>query len=63
MTTEEKKQLILNNIQDLVTDFLWYDRKEDDDLPPEAIEDAIKEGTITIDEMVEEFKKHLTNSL
>jgi len=57
------KQQILDTITDLCSNFLYYDRKEDEDLSAEDIKDAVKSGEITIDEMVEEFRKHLKNSL
>lgn len=49
-------------ISDLVLDFMVYDRDEDENLPRFAIEDAIASGEITVDEMVDEFRKHLTGS-
>lgn len=57
------KQLILGTIQDLCSDFLYYDRKEDEDLSVEQLKDAVKNGEVTIDEMVQEFKRNLENSL
>jgi hypothetical protein len=50
---------ILAVISDLVADFLYYDRKEDEDLPRGAIDDAVASGAITIDEMVAEFRREL----
>ena len=52
------KLLILNNISDI----LYYDRKEDEDLPLGEIEKAVKSGDITVEEMVEAFRKELQNS-
>ena len=46
-------------VHDLVMDFLYYDRKEDEDLKVGEIEDAIKNGTVTVDEIVESFRKYL----
>jgi len=57
------KQIILNTITDLCSNFLYYDRKEDEDLSVEDLEEAVENGTITIDEMVEEFRRHLENTL
>ena len=57
------KQIILNTITDLCSNFLYYDRKEDKDLSAEDLEEAVENGTITIDEMVEEFRRHLENTL
>jgi hypothetical protein len=56
------KQTILDTISDLCSDFLYYDRKEDEDLTMEQLNEAVKNGEITIDEMVAEFRKHLENT-
>lgn len=56
------KQTILDTISDLCSDFLYYDRKEDEDLTMEQLNEAVKSGEITIDEMVAEFRKHLENT-
>lgn len=56
------KQKILDTISNLCSDFLYYDRKEDEDLTMEQLNEAVKSGEITIDEMVEEFRKHLKNT-
>lgn len=53
------KQKILDTISDLCLDFLYYDRKEDEDLTEEQLHKAVKSNEITIDEMVAEFRKHL----
>lgn len=53
------KDLIKDTIDDLVSCFLYYDRKEDEDLPVGEIEKAISEGIITIDEMVQVFSETL----
>lgn len=55
------KQAILNVVSDCATDLLYYDRKEDDELPIGAIEKAIADGVISIDEIVEEFRKAFSN--
>lgn len=57
------RKLILDAIHDLCQDFLYYDRKEDEDLSIEHLKLAVKNSEITIDEMVAEFKKHLENNL
>ena len=53
-----KKQMILDTLSDLVTDFLYYDRKEDEDLPVDSIQEAIGQGVITVDELVSEFRSN-----
>lgn len=57
------KENILNTIDDLCSDFLYYDRKEDEELSFDDIQEAVKSGEITIDEMVERFKNNLENTL
>lgn len=56
------KEIILSTISDLCSDFLYYDRKEDEDLSIEKLNEAVGNGVITIDEMVAEFRKHLVNT-
>ena len=56
------KQTILDTINDLCSSFLYYDRKEDEELSVEQLNLAVKNGDITIDEMVDEFRKHLENT-
>ena len=57
------KETILNTIKDLCANFLYYDRKEDEDLSADELEEAVKNGTVTIDEMVETFRIQLENTL
>jgi hypothetical protein len=51
------KQKILNKVRDLADNFMYYDRSAD--LPAGAIEKAIEDGIITVDEIVNEFRKNL----
>lgn len=53
------KQKISRLIEDLVCDFTYYDRKEDEELSVERLEQAVLNNEITIDEMVTEFRRHL----
>lgn len=57
-----RRQIILNTISNLASKFLYYDRKEDEELSVEKLNSAVESGEITIDEMVEEFRKHLENT-
>ena len=52
---DDRRDLILNIVSDLVADFVYYDRKEDEDLPRGSIEDAIKSGEITIEDIANKF--------
>lgn len=51
--------ILRGTIADLVTDFLYYDRKEDEDLPLGSIEEMILSRETTIDEIVETFRADL----
>ena len=62
LRTTVTKELILCNVTDLVSNFMYYDRKEDDDLPRGAIEKAIEVGVITLDEIVEKFRDEITEN-
>ena len=60
------KILYLKNINlalsDMVQDFMYYKRKGDEDLPLGAIQQAVKEGFITKEEIVKRFAFYLNNS-
>ena len=57
------REAILDTIDDMVVDFLYYDRKECDHLPMDAIEGAIASGEITADEIVRRFEAQLLKGL
>lgn len=63
MNAEKTKQNILDTISDLCSDFLYYDRKEDENLSVKKLNKAFKQGVITVDECVEEFRKHLQHTV
>lgn len=56
-------EIILNTITDLVSKFMYYDRKEDEELPVDAIENAIRNGEITLDEIVDKFRSEIEKAL
>lgn len=58
-----KKELILKAAGELVADFLYYDRKMDLNLPYGSIEKAVLSGEVTINEIVEAFKKTLVKDI
>ena len=58
---EELKKLILKTIVDLVSDFIYHDRKEDEELPQGAIENAVEHGVITHTEMMAKFYEEIRN--
>lgn len=63
MREYSRRDIILASINDLVVNFTYYDRKEDEDLSYEDLQAAIEEGEITIDEIVEKFRKQLVKEL
>jgi len=57
------KELILNTVEDLVSDFLYYDRKEDEELEVGMIEKAIVQNNITVNEITDHFKNLINENL
>lgn len=55
------KTKILNTIEDLVSDFVYYGIKDDNELTVKKLNKSVESGEITVDEMVSEFRKHLEN--
>lgn len=58
-----RREIIESTLDDLVSDFLYYDRKEDEELPRGEVEAAIEAGEITVDEIVERFRKEVSNHI
>jgi len=54
-----RRELILANANDLARDFLYYDRKEDEELTKGEIQEAVEKGEVTKEEIIEEFKRQL----
>lgn len=59
----DKKQLVFGTINDMVSSLLYYDRKEDEDLPVGEIEKLCESGEFTITDMVNEFRTQLTKGM
>ena len=57
------KDAILATVGDLVSDFVYYDRKNDEELPAGSIKQAVKNGDVSVDEIVEFFKSKLIKAL
>ena len=60
---KSKRSIIINAVDDMVSGLLYYDRKEDEDLPRGAIELAIKDKDISVDEIAAFFKAKLIEGL
>ena len=52
-----RRKLILETISDSVIDIIHYNRKEDEELRLGEIQQAIKNNEITVEEIVDEFRK------
>lgn len=61
--SQSRRQTILNTADDLMGAFLYYDRKEDEDLPRGEIEAAIRAGEVTIGELVEMWRAALAEAV
>ena len=59
LTGEARKKKILLTIEDLFVDWLYYDRKEDYELPLGSIKEAIEQGEITKDEIILAFHRQI----
>ncbi len=57
------RQHIEDNVSDMVVKFLYYDRKEDQDLPRGAIEQAIRNGEISVQDIVTQFAEELQRGI
>ncbi len=55
--------MITGTVEDLVANFLYYDRKGDEELKVGDIEEAIENNVITIDEIVQHFRSELEKHL
>lgn len=55
-----KKQHALDLIQDLIADYLYYDRKEDEDLNRADLNHLIESGELKLEEVVAEFTRYLS---
>lgn len=55
-----RRKLIEMTVDDLALNFLSYDRAEDEELPRGEIEEAIKAGEITKEEIVKRFSDALS---
>jgi hypothetical protein len=53
---DEKYLLFLESVEDLVNNLLYYDRKEDEELTKDDVENLLESGKITIEEVTDHFK-------
>lgn len=63
MDRNAQKQQVLDYVSDLVSDFLYYDRKEDEDLPVGEIERRIELGIVTVEEIADQFEAQIRSNV
>ena len=57
---EEKRLVIMGLLSDLVSDYLYYNRKDSSEWPkPGDIEQAVRDGVVTVGGLAEEFREQL----
>lgn len=62
-TKAEWKKLLDGKIKDVFMNFFYYNRKEDEDLPVDKIEELVQAGIITKQEIKDMFMAHLDKNL
>lgn len=60
---DSRVEAIHATVDELVSDFLYYGRKEDEILPQGQIEEAIAAGEITVDDIVARFAQKVREGL
>ena len=58
-----RREHIIDAANDLMSDFLYYDRKEDNDLPTGSIQEALEQQEITTDEILAIFRRTMPGTL
>ena len=58
-----KVKIIRDTIEDLVSNFMYYDRKEDEELPRGSIEKALENKELTVQNIVDRFEECLVGYL
>lgn len=61
--TTGDKDTVFSVLDDLVANFLLYDREEDEDLPKGDIEKLIENESLTVDDLVERFRDQMEEHL
>ena len=61
--TFTRREIIIANLDGSIGDLLYYGREEDETLPIGSIPDAIKEGEITVQEMIDVWSAALVLGL
>ena len=57
------RERVLGTVADLVSNLLYYDRKKDEELPVGAIDKAVADDVLTVEEIVAHFRLLLIKGL
>lgn len=60
---KDRKKWILDMLSDAALSFAAYDRKEDEELSTDDIVHAIEDGTVTFQELGEQFGRYVAEHL
>lgn len=63
MSSSNRRDQILAAATDAAVNFIYYDRKNDEDLPPGEIESAIASGEVSITDILKIFHDTLLNAV
>ena len=63
MSQQEIDKWVENTISDLFTDWFYYDRKEDEDMSSQQLEQHLQDGKITRAQIEAEISKALNDNL
>lgn len=58
-----RREHIEDTLEDLISNLFYYDRKEDEDLPRGAIEQAVANGEISQEEIIALLANHIKSHL
>jgi len=60
---EDKKNHALNLVEDVLSSYFYYDRKDDEDLSVKEMEELINSGTLTVDELIDQFSLKIRQTI
>lgn len=58
-----RAETVLTTAEDMMSKFLCYDRKEDDQLPVGEIEEAIRSGEVSIEQILDVVRRSLLSAV
>ena len=62
MNKEQLQDWLSDEIEDIVTDFFYYDRKSDETVNNATLDKLLSDGQLTKPMIIDEFVKHINNT-